>query len=572
MFFAQANRKKGNFMRLKPLSALLAALVLTNAGWAAEGDAGTDVTFSISRFQVEGNSLLTEGELQSLVAPYVGANKNYGDVQKALEALEGAYRTKGYGTVQVFVPEQELSGGVVRLNVTEAAIGKITVEGNKLFDEANIRASLPLLKEGQAPNMRQLSENIQLANENPAKQVEVTLGVGEKDGTVDAKVKVAEENPEKYFVTLDNTGSGATGKHRLGFAYQNANILGGDQVLTLAYTGAPDKPDGVKVDVISVAFRMPFYQLGDSLDIIYGKSNVNTPTTQATTFALSGKGDVIAARWNHLFPRQGEFTSRVVFGIDYKHLNSRCAPAPFTGDIDPPTPNSPASCVPYTVRPVSAMYAGKWENPDYVADFNIGLAYNLGMGVRYTGAANPAVATKSDYYSFMANRPVPDKFMVLRYGASFAKALADWQVRAALTGQYAQTALVEAERLGLAGSNAVRGFNERAEAADRGYVINLEAYTPDFAKDIGAPGNLRAVFFYDFARGTNVDSEQAVTGVPASNGIAALGAGIRYAIDKNISVRFDLATVVKEGVTSALGTKTESAGDWRGHFGVSVGF
>ena len=90
MFFAQANRKKGNFMRLKPLSALLAALVLTNAGWAAEGDAGTDVTFSISRFQVEGNSLLTEGELQSLVAPYVGANKNYGDVQKALEALEGA--------------------------------------------------------------------------------------------------------------------------------------------------------------------------------------------------------------------------------------------------------------------------------------------------------------------------------------------------------------------------------------------------------------------------------------------------------------------------------------------------
>lgn len=560
-------------MRIKPLGALLAALVFSSAGWAATGDPVADATFNIVRFQVDGNSILSEAELQELVAPFAGEKRNYGDVQKALEALEGAYRNKGYGTVQVYVPEQELTSGVVRLSVTEAAIGKITVQGNTLFDEANIRASLPLLKEGQPPNMRQLSENIQLANENPAKQVEVTLGVGEKDNTVDAKVKVAEENPEKYFVTLDNTGSGATGKSRVGFAYQNANFLGGDKVLTLAYTTSADAPGGVKVDVYSAAFRMPFYDIGDSLDIIYGNSNTNTPVTQNTTFGLSGKGEVFAARWNHLFPRAGEYSSRLVFGLDYKHLNTRCAPAGFTGAIDPPTPNTIPSCVPYTVRPVSATYSGKWENPGYVADFNVGLAYNLGMGVSYTGGANPAVATKNDYYSFMANRPVPNNFTVVRYGGSYAQAMGDWQVRAAMNGQYSGTALVEAERFGLAGSNAVRGFNERAEAADSGYVVNLEAYSPDFASVVGAPGNLRAVLFYDFARGSNKDAATlAVTGVPATNGIAAAGAGLRYSLDKNVSIRFDLATVVKAGVVSALGTKSEGEGDWRGHFALSVGF
>ena len=129
-------------------------------------------------------------------APFLGKKRVYGDVQKALEALENAYRKAGYGTVQVFVPEQELGAGVVRLVVTESVIGKITLTGNKHFDAANIRNTLPGLQEGKAPNMRQLSENIQLANENPAKQIEVTLGVSEEEGKVNAKVNVTDERSE----------------------------------------------------------------------------------------------------------------------------------------------------------------------------------------------------------------------------------------------------------------------------------------------------------------------------------------------------------------------------------------
>jgi outer membrane protein assembly factor BamA len=127
-------------------------------------------------FQIDGNTILTVERIQALVAPYVGKGKVYGDVQKALEALEGEYRRLGYGTVQVYVPEQELTGGQVRLVVSEGVVGKVTITGNKYFNEENVRAALPELKEGTPPNMRKLSENMQLSNENPAKQVEVTLG------------------------------------------------------------------------------------------------------------------------------------------------------------------------------------------------------------------------------------------------------------------------------------------------------------------------------------------------------------------------------------------------------------
>src|ERR1039458_8371018 len=142
------------------------ALALSLATLVAAPCVAQDERFDIVRFQVEGNTLLPEAEVQRAVAPQVGPKRVYGDIQKALEALERAYRAAGFSTVQVFVPEQELTTGVVRLQVTEGVIGKVVISGNKHFDDANIRASLPALKEGKAPNLRRMSENIQLSNEN----------------------------------------------------------------------------------------------------------------------------------------------------------------------------------------------------------------------------------------------------------------------------------------------------------------------------------------------------------------------------------------------------------------------
>lgn len=184
-----------------------------------------DTTFQIVRFQVEGNSILSADRVQELVAPFTGQQKRYGDVQKALEALEGEFRRLGYGTVQVYVPEQELTTGVVKLLVSEGVIGKVTISGNKYFDDANVRASLPNLQEGKAPNMRQLSENVQLANENTAKQVEVTLGVSEEEGKVNARVEVKEEDPERIYLTLDNTGTKASGTTKPAFCIGERVLL-----------------------------------------------------------------------------------------------------------------------------------------------------------------------------------------------------------------------------------------------------------------------------------------------------------------------------------------------------------
>ena len=524
-----------------------------------------DDRFDIVRFQIEGNTLLPEAEVQAAVAPMLGAKRVYGDIQKALEALERAYRAAGFSTVQVYVPEQELTSGVVRLEVTEGVIGKVIISGNQHFDTNNIRASLPALQEGRAPNLRQMSEDIQLSNESPAKQLEVTLGVSEEEGKVDAKVMVAEENPQRVFATLDSTGTAATGRSRMGVAYQNANLFNRDHTLTLAYTSSPDAPAGVKVDIFSLGYRVPFYGLGDSLDFIWGKSGVNTPSSSPSVggsqLGIVGKGDVFGLRWNHYFTRRGEYSSKLIFGADYKFINSSCTVAGAPLGIDPPAPAN-ASCVPYTTRPLSLTYSGQRLSPGRMFDYNIGIAHNLALGTRYTNTDGAV-----DRYSFLSgNRTTRDDFNIIRMGGSYLTAFPDdWQLRLAANGQYAGNPLVLAEQIGLAGSTAVRGFNERAVSADSGYVVNAEIYTPELAKASGSRASLRLLTFVDVAYGYN---HNVSSGSPPANvSIASVGGGLRYSLGKDFSLRFDLAEVIDAGPAN-----TRARGEWRGHLNVMIGF
>ena len=76
--------------------------------------------FAIKSFEVTGDSILGAELVQRLVTPFTGSNKDFGDVQRALEALEAEYRSRGYGVIQVALPEQDITRGVVRFTIKSA--------------------------------------------------------------------------------------------------------------------------------------------------------------------------------------------------------------------------------------------------------------------------------------------------------------------------------------------------------------------------------------------------------------------------------------------------------------------
>ena len=540
----------------RPRFALLLALLLGSVPLA--GHAQQDERFAIQRFDVAGSSLFTAAELERLTAPFVGPDKVFGDVQKALDAIETAYRKAGYTAVQVIVPEQELNQGVVRFRIIETPVGSVTVTGNEAYSNDNIRRSLPKLQEGKTPNAREISESVQLANENAGKQVEVVLGVGKQEGTVDARVAVSEDKIQRFYVTADNTGTRPTGRLRTGVAYQHNNLFDLDHSLTMAYTTSPDKPGDVDVDIYSVGYHVPFYGIGDSLDVIYGYSNVNTPVNVAVNgLGINGKGEVIAVRWNHYFPRVGEYSSRLVGGFDWKAVKSACV------GQNGAAVNGVAGCDDYLTSPLSATYFGRLESAASLLDYSLGLAWNIPM------------SSPDDFTLAAGGRRGRDDFLIAKFSAGYQRSVGnDWLLRLAANAQYNfNTALPSVEQLGLAGSTAVRGFLERIVTADNGIVGNAEVYTPDVAARLGlAQGSLRGLVFYDFGIGRNSHGNASI---PTDERLASWGVGMRYALKKNVTVRVDAAEILDsrpEGIYQAGDLDDNTRGDWRAHVGVSVGF
>ena len=489
--------------------------------------------FPILSFKVEGNTLLSQDVIDASVNPFLGPKRDFGDVQGALEALEALYKQRGFTTVSVQLPEQVLDKGEVVLRVVEGRLRQIKIDGQQHFDEDNIRAALPTLKSDQVPLIDDISANLRVANENPARQLSLRLAPGERDEDIDAIVKASDERPWKVGATLENTGTEQTGRHRLGVSYQHANVWNLDHVLTAQYQTSPEKPSDVKV--YALAYRIPLYSLGDAIDIYATKSNVNAGSINAgpVNLAISGSGVVLGGRYTLNLKRQGSYTGQLVFGVDYKAFENSVLGSGLQLGND------------ITVRPMSLQYNGRWERERGEWSFYANVARNVPGGDK---------GGQADFDK--ARLGAPDDFTVLRGGVTVLHAYANgWQVRATGSLQWTRDPLIPGEQFGIGGGSSVRGFLEREVSNDRGWQASLEFYTPELCGGLGGAHRCRLLGFVDTG---GVYRVAALPGEQQREHIASAGAGWRYNWGKSLSFQLDIGQVLQPG-------GVQKRGDWRGH-------
>ena len=349
----------------KPVCIVLFACSMS--AFAAE----SDVRFAIRSFVVDGALQVPAARLQTAVQPFIGPAETFDAIQRAVVVVQQLYLESGYSAAQVTIPQQDITTGVVHLKVVEPRIGKVSVIGNQYFDVANIRASMPALREGQTPDIRAISSAIRLSNESYAKQTQISFRQSDASesatqfsDSIDAVVRVADVNPARHIVSFDNTGTAQTGQYRIGYAFQHANLFNLDHILTAQYVTSPDHLKDVKI--LGANYRIPFYSVGGALDLSASYSNVRSGnvTTAAGSYAISGSGDVFGIKYTHLLPRIGDWDQRVAVGLDYRYFQNNVN---FAG--------SGASLIPNLVtRPVTLSYAGVSRTDTREWRANVGLS------------------------------------------------------------------------------------------------------------------------------------------------------------------------------------------------------
>jgi hemolysin activation/secretion protein len=504
------------------LAFLLAVSVLAARVHAA--DAAPDVVrFDISRFDVRGNTLLPAAEVERVLAPFRGRQRDFGHVEQALEALTAAYQAAGYSVVSVTLPEQELERGVVVLEVQQTRLGRVQVRGNRYVDEANVRHALPPLREGETPNVAAISAALKQANEQPARKITMKLQSAERDGEVDALLEVADEKQWKAMLNADNSGSGQTGKTHVGAVLQHANLFGRDHVASLQFTTSAEEPGRVKV--YGAGYHIPLYTLGDALDLYASYSNIDSGTVAAGAFnlAVSGKGAVYGMRYTQRLRSAGSGREdRLLYGIDYKDFrNSVLLLGQELGND-------------VAVHPLSVGYLGNWDSPRGDAGLSLTLLRNLPGGKR----------GKQEAFS-RARAGASEDYMALRGAASISRVLAgEWQWRAIANAQYSKDALVPGEQFGAGGAASVRGFGERDVAGDSGLGLNLEVYSPNLCTS--GPWQCRVLAFHDRAA---IRRNHALPGELTSTSIASAGLGLRLMLSSLANLQLDYGRVMQAGAT-----------------------
>jgi len=527
---------------MKPLSrlGLIGCAMLLLSAQVAAADASDDPigSFEIGRFEIAGDTQLGAAPIAQLLSPFTGKARHFSDVQQAMQSLEEAYRARGYNLTRVILPEQELNQGTVRLVVTQPRIGKVQIAGNTVFDDANIRHSVPGLREGQSPNLRAISSSLRLANENPSKKVTLSLQNAASDDEVNATLQVADEKPWIAGLALDNAGSEKTGRTQLTAQFQHANVAGLDHTLSLQYTTTLEQPS--KVGVYGVGYHIPLYAWGDALDFYGSYSDVNSGQVSAGPFNLqiSGKGSVVGGRYTHHLAAQGDYRSRLVAGLEQKAFQNNVdyLGVQLGNDV--------------TVRPFSLTYSADWTLPSSSTSYYLTAVRNVPGGDH---------ANDSDFARQRSGAPAG--YSALRYGLSHIRPLpADWQLRVALNGQISRDALISGEQFGAGGAASVRGYLERTIADDQGTLANLELYTPGLCSDPAIQCRLLA--FFDTA---NVTRNNPLPGERKDTSISSAGFGLRLAVGKQLAAQMDVGQVLTNG-------NGQSSGDTRVHLKMNLSY
>ena len=464
--------------------------------------------FTIKGFSITGENPLADGDTSRVLAPFLRADATLETLQKATSALESALRDKGYALHRVVLPPQEI-GANVTLNIVKFVIGSVTVEGNSSYSADNIRASLPELVEGSAPNFNKLAVQTAIANESQGKQVQVTLKEGQVADKIDAKVVVKESKPWNFSLGLSNTGTNATGNDRLTLSGGHANVLGRDHQFVGAYTTSLERPADVRQ--LGLNYRIPFYRAGGVLGLSLTRSDV---VGNFGDFSSTGAGETLGLNYNHYLAPRGGYRSFVSFSLDDKLFKA--------SEI-----NGVSVQTGRRSRPLTLGYNARVESDTSVWGYSTDLAFNLDSGADNNLAAYLTEDARITTSNWRALRAAGN--YLTTFGGGWL-----WSVRGQF--QYSADALISGEQFGLGGASSVRGTGERPIAGDSGLFASTEVSTKELM-----PG-LRVLGFVDAGWLTNNNPNG--NPKPSNDSLSSVGLGLRFSSKAGYAVSADYGRII----------------------------
>ncbi|ELO1027910.1 ShlB/FhaC/HecB family hemolysin secretion/activation protein [Pseudomonas aeruginosa] len=524
------------------LAVALSCASLADEAPPAAAGAETQRLVDINEYVVRGNTVLDNRAIEAAVYPFLGPQRRLGDIEGARDALQAAYQEKGYQSVYVELPEQQVSGGVVYLQVTETTVGRVRVVGAKHYSPVELREEVPALEEGKVPDFAQVQRELAQVNRTPGRQVLPMVREGQRPGTMDVDLQVEDKNPWHASIGLNNDYSADTRHLRsvVSLGYDNLWQLG--HAISLTYFTAPQDQDNAKV--WSGSYTAPLSQRW-SVQLSGYQSDSDVATVGSMNVVGQGHSYGVAAIYS--LPVTGLWSHSFSFGVDFKDFEEQTR---IGGNNDR---------VPIKYAPLTLGYNG----------FRYTERSQLALGLSLVAGTGSLLGYGDDDEEFDRKRyRAKSGFGVLKGDLNHTLTFGgDWQVATKAAFQLASGPLISNEQFAAGGATSVRGYLAAENTADDGYLLSQEWRTPSLGRFLGkrAGGYVNDWRFYVFAEGAQLRLQDALPEQDDDFSLASVGIGTRAQLADWLSGSLDWAFPLLEG------TNTDKH-DSRLHFSVQASF
>lgn len=183
--------------------------------------AGENICFQINEIQLFGADLLPASVRQQLIHPWIRRCPGVNQIQHLVQQISAWYLNQGYITSRAFLIEQDLSQGVLQLQILEGRLQQITLDQKTSL---MLAMAFPVSKD-KPLNLRDIEQGIEQINRLRRQPVQSNISPGDKPG-----YSVVNLDAEKVFTRQLALGNDNSGQKNTGIGQINGTLIGNNLV------------------------------------------------------------------------------------------------------------------------------------------------------------------------------------------------------------------------------------------------------------------------------------------------------------------------------------------------------
>jgi len=476
----------------------------------------------VHHIHVEGSTVFSEAELEAVTKPYQNRTLTTEELEQLRLALTLLYVNHGYITSGAIVPDQDVTLGVIKIQIIEGALTRTEVEGTNWFrpgyisDRVTLGTSTPL-------RLERIQERLQLLQRDPRiERINAELRPGDQRGESVLAVKVQEASPWKVWLDFNNYQTPTVGAERGLITLAHQNVTGHGDIFSFTSGGSR----GVH-PIIDTSYTLPLNRHDTTFTAAYRRNEFVVISDAFRFLNLDSESEIIGFTLRH--PLYRTLSDELAVAITGEHLYSKV-----TSAFD--RPGLPSLFIPGAsdtgVSTVSALrFVQEYQHRTPSSVFAVRSRFSVGFDVL------GATIHSRDERTVEGDALPSGRFFSWLGQIQAVKRLDQlWgiQILGRMDLQLSNNRLFPLEQIPVGGRYSVRGYRENTLIRDNAFLASLESRIPLYRFASGEE-MLQFAQFVDMghawvSRGNTSDPHT----------LASVGLGLRWNVLPRERARFEL--------------------------------